>query len=65
MVETQFYEDVVGLKPSYKANSMKYTDLSETQTIIVKASGKPQGWTVVFVQFEKDEKVDHALTSGR
>ena len=43
LVETQFYEAVIGLKPSYKANNIRYTDFSETQMIIVKASGRPQG----------------------
>lgn len=63
LVETQFYKAVLGLKPSYKANDIRYTDFSETQMIIVKASGRPRGWTVAFVQFKKDEKVDQALTS--
>jgi hypothetical protein len=43
LVETQFYEAVITLKPSYKANDIRCTDFSETQTIIVKASGRPQG----------------------
>ena len=46
LVETQFYEAVAGLQPTYKANDIRYTDVSETQTIIVKASGKPWGLTV-------------------
>jgi hypothetical protein len=37
LVKTQFYEAVIGLKPSYKANDFRYTNLSKTQTIIVKA----------------------------
>ena len=29
LVETQFYEAVAGLQPTYKANDIRYTDVSE------------------------------------